>query len=282
MHQTTASTVFRPVVAPPHLEFLAPPEINYNFISLSLFQIAITASLSLLSPPPPCLLLLLLCSFPFSIVFHRLVPSPTFSHSTTLSPLSPLFYLILISASTALVFLIFPSPFILPLLSFSTLISSLNPNPRFLLPSIFSLLWRHFFFSHSALCGVLFLHTFFFLLCTLNYLHRSPLFYLLTLLSSFFPLLQPQCQSRLVWSQVPSSGWCWAFWCSLWSSTTWWGSWWRAASSASASGQWPACGRRRSASRVCARDESWGLIPSLAPTPAWPSWHSCRVLIWFS
>lgn len=94
MHQTKSSTVFRPLVVPPHLEFLAPPEINYNFISLSLFQIAITASLSLLSallPPPP------LTSLHFPLFYHlqplgpflRLLPLHDSIPTLTFIPLHP-------------------------------------------------------------------------------------------------------------------------------------------------------------------------------------------------
>ena len=147
--------------------------------------------------------------------------------------------------------------FSLPL---NTLLVSLSSLPPFF-----------FWTLQTSLCHLL---CFYSLLLSSHSRHRFPLTVFNTRLLLF------QCPSRLVWSQEPSSGWCSACWCSLWSSTTWWGSWWRAASSASVSGQWPACGRRRSASQVCARDWSRSRSPSLASTPAWPSWHSCHAMIW--
>lgn len=78
MHQTKARTVFRPVIAPPHLEFLAPPENQLQFyLSLFLFPIAISASLFPLSSPPHCFLVLFLCLFP---LFCRLLLPPPSPH----------------------------------------------------------------------------------------------------------------------------------------------------------------------------------------------------------
>lgn len=197
MHQTKSSTVFRPLVVPPHLEFLAPPEINYNFISLSLFQIAITASLSFLSallPPPP------LTSLHFPL-FHHLQPSGPFLHLLPLHDSIPTLTFIPLHASAPLVFLTFYSTFILPLFTFSTLLSplilfhSFTPSRfHFLLPGTTSFL-PPLNSLRDSLSSPLFPPPLCFDFSVLFYR-----FHPLMLLSSLppTPLFLPQCQYRRV------------------------------------------------------------------------------------
>lgn len=122
----------------------------------------------------------------------------------TLSPVSPLIYLISISASTAPSFPIFHSTFILPLFSCATL-SSHTLSFKLCFLALFSRPFPPsyddiFACPRSNLCGILFLRLFGFLLCTLNSLHRSPLFHLLMLLSSFFssPLTTVPIQAGVI------------------------------------------------------------------------------------
>lgn len=132
---------------------------SITILSLTLFEIAITASLSLLfsfasstSPPisllfPPFLRLPSYCPFP------RLPPWLYTALTFILPYLSS-------SASTALVFFIFHSTFILPFLLYFHLSFSFLPalSLCFLLPSVSPFLWQHLSLSLSTLYWFLFLH----------------------------------------------------------------------------------------------------------------------------
>lgn len=167
MHQTKSSTVFGPLVVPPHLEFLAPPEINYNFISLSISDCYHCLPFTPLCPPPP-----------FSSYFSPLSPFPSSStvgsfppptptprlypqshlYSTTSSPLPPLH--------------LHSSPFIQPLFYLCSPFLlyfrlSFSFTALHLPVSISSSPGPHLSFHHSTLCGILFLPLRSLLLCAL-------------------------------------------------------------------------------------------------------------------
>lgn len=155
---------------------------SITILSLSLFEIAITASLSLLSSASSSSLPSLPIP-PFFPLFHRLPPHRPFPHllpSMTLSPLSPLFYLISpplhLLLCTCVLYLSLNLYFTLTLLFYSTFIShSLSFKLCSSLSSPVHFLRRHLFFSRSLLYDFSFL---------IQYLPLSP-----NLSFTCFPLL---------------------------------------------------------------------------------------------
>ena len=128
---------------------------SITILSLSLFEIAIAPAFHFFSPPPPCLLLPFLRSFPFPNVFHFLAfcLPPTFSLITALTFILP-YLSTSFSASTAPVFFIFHSTFILLLLFYFHL-SSLPASFVLFFPllSLFSTNDNIFSFPPTALKG---------------------------------------------------------------------------------------------------------------------------------
>lgn len=143
------------------------------------------------SPPPPPLLLPSLCSFPFSLVFLCTVPPPRLYPALTfiLPYLSS-------SATTALVFFIFHSTFILPFLLYFNLSFPLLPalSLCFLFPLSFPFSYDNIFLSptqHSI--GFSFFIAAFFLLNTPNLSLSLALFLFPPFILTFSAPFSPYC-----------------------------------------------------------------------------------------